>query len=711
MEPVFLNDLSWEMAEVYGAVTDQIMINLARYFPYYNNVDELPRSAFTYQAAMLAKMGQVNRETIRIIRNNLQDADNALKGVLEAAVMESVRKAEPELYKAVKAGIFAAPQVPVVSPQKMRAFQLYYKQSADKLNLVNTVMLESTGSAYRQAVSDVVAGIELSDRISRTQLALDIGAGEAISGVSSWNQAVKHSIDRLKDGGITGFIDHGGHRWSAEAYVSMDIRTTAANTARAAMWETNENFGNDLYLVSSHSGARPLCYPWQNKVISSMDNARDVVDADGNVIHVYAQSETTYGEPAGLFGINCGHMGTPFIPGVSRANGEPQDEEANKKTYAESQEQRRLERKLREEKRDLAIAKAQGASNEEIKRLRDKTRATSADIDAFCEQTGRARHRDREAVYTTREFPEQKKYDVAKFESEQKEKIEKFYQTGGTQTGFNFGTLVPNVPIVPNPTPEPEPTQQNALQNEANELQSSGEEFTPATTRAEAEQYASEHFANHVNYGGNLSLDSANSINKQLTELNEKYPINKLDTLQNNGRLRTANARANGGLLEVQGGAFTAKTGVYSVEKFHESAKNTVEFIDKTFPNGVPASMKQTYKECLEKLKYSRWSVSSQYGTLEATIPHEYGHILADQYLGMINKTHYCKNAYTQEALEKVELVRQTFKTAKANGDIYLVSQYASTNADEFFAECFSAKWVGESLPDYIENMLERVLK
>jgi hypothetical protein len=36
MRPALIDQMSWEMAEVYGAVTDQILINLAHYFPYYN---------------------------------------------------------------------------------------------------------------------------------------------------------------------------------------------------------------------------------------------------------------------------------------------------------------------------------------------------------------------------------------------------------------------------------------------------------------------------------------------------------------------------------------------------------------------------------------------------------------------------------------------------------------------------------------------------
>ena len=250
MNPTFIDSMSWEMAEVYGAITDQILINLAHYFPYFKPGSPVPRSSFTYQATMLAQMGKVNNQTARIIANGLGGANTALVNVLEQAIIESVRKAEPGLLRGVLNGILKPQGVPIVSPNQTRAFQLYYTQAAQKLNLVNTVMLESTQSAYQATVADIAS------RMRFTQTALDVGAGEVVTGVSSWNTATKHAIDRMKQTGITGFIDHAGRHWSAEAYVAMDIRTTVANTARAAVWETNQNFGNDLYQVSYHDGAR-----------------------------------------------------------------------------------------------------------------------------------------------------------------------------------------------------------------------------------------------------------------------------------------------------------------------------------------------------------------------------------------------------------------------------------------------------------------------
>ena len=229
----------------------------------------------------------------------------------------------------------------------------------------------------------------------------------------------------------------------------MDIRTTVANTARAAVWETNESFGNDLYSVSWHNGARPGCYDWQNKVISATDNARTVIDLDGNEIYAYAQSATSYGEPAGLFGINCKHYPTPFIPGVSLIKGEPQSPEDNARTYAESQQQRGLERKIREEKRDYMMLKAQNAPQELLDAQRDRIRATDAQIEEFCGTTGRARHKDRESVYTKREFPSAKTYNPATFTQEQKDLINGFYSVGGAQVERTFAELVPNEPLVP----------------------------------------------------------------------------------------------------------------------------------------------------------------------------------------------------------------------------------------------------------------------
>ena len=682
MNPAFLDGMSWEMAEVYGAINDQILINLAKYFPYFQ-AGNVPKSAFTYQAAMLAQMGQVNRETVRIIRNGLKDASKALGNILEQTIIEAVRKAEKPLWKAVQKGIYMPPQTPVLSPNQYRAFQLYYKQAADKLNMVNTVMLESTQQAYRNTVSDIA------NRVQATQTAIDIGAGETITGVSTWNQAVKHSIDRMKENGITGFIDHGGHRWSAEAYTAMDIRTTMYNTSRAAVWETNQNFGNDLYSVSYHDGARPLCYPWQNKVISSTNNARVVTDLDGNQIQVYAQSDTSYGQHAGLFGINCKHYPTPFIPGVSVVDGQPQSEEENAKTYAESQQQRRLERKIREEKRDLMMLKAQNAPDEMIKAQRAKIRQTDDDIDAFCAETGRARRQSREGVYTQRDFPDAKTYDVTKFTNEQKDRIEKFYREGGAQKEFTAGQMTPNTPVVPTtPMPAPPdvpPATPDTSTAEVVKTAPAETGFVPAGTIQEAEAFAKGNFVDEkmwasqgVSLNG-ISVDSANLINQRLSEFYNTYNVDKFSSLvapAGNTKLGKDIQGAHAGYNPVNKAMVVNRTSFKNPAKAIEDMAKEREFVADYLANPEKYSRLDKYtRKMLENSRESgRFSVATN---LEEVLDHECGHAL-------------------DKAMRKLD----NYEAVIAHMDQYApgISGYAQNSVQEYVAESFAA-WRKGGIP------------
>ena len=103
--------------------------------------------------------------------------------------------------------------------------------------------------------------------------------------------------------------------------------------------------------------------------------------------------------------INCGHYPIPYIPGFSRIRQPQQDAQENEEAYQQSQQQRYLERRLREEKRDLEVMKAQGASEEELKWQRQRIKEASGDIDEFCAKTGRTRRRDRETAPVRATWP------------------------------------------------------------------------------------------------------------------------------------------------------------------------------------------------------------------------------------------------------------------------------------------------------------------
>lgn len=425
MNPTLIDDMGWEMAEVYASVTDQILVNLAHYFPRVQR-GHVPKDVFEYQARMLAQMGQVNRETLDIIAGHLGGADSVLRDSLDAAIKEALKTEAPKLRSAAENGMLNGPGFlpPVMDARQTQAFMSYYQQAATRLNLVNTVMLESTRNAYSTTVSDIAS------KIKATQTIIDAAAGETIAGVSAWNEAVTNAVFKMSSNGLSGFIDHAGHRWSPEAYVAMDIRTTMHSAARAAIFEQADMFGADIYQVSTHNGARPLCYPWQAKLISRSDYERDVIDADGNSVHVYPQSATSYGQAAGLFGVNCRHYPITFIPGFSPLRGNPQEQAENDKSYALSQYQRQLERTLREARREVAILEAQGADDYEDAMITARRREQDANdaLNSFCEQTGRKRKKSREYTPTNASFPPESTYDPAAFDTQTRDVMANFFE-------------------------------------------------------------------------------------------------------------------------------------------------------------------------------------------------------------------------------------------------------------------------------------------
>ncbi|MGN0747668.1 MAG: phage minor capsid protein, partial [Aristaeellaceae bacterium] len=136
---------------------------------------------------------------------------------------------------------------------------------------------------------------------------------------------------------------------------------TCSNAARQAVFDRNRDYGNDLVWVRVNATARPGCYPWQGKVISTEGRSGMTHDLDDKPIPFYSIHDTTYGQPDGLWGINC-HHGPPnvFLPGLSSIRGEVPSADDNAAAYELTQRQRQLERQVRYAKREAAMLDAAG---------------------------------------------------------------------------------------------------------------------------------------------------------------------------------------------------------------------------------------------------------------------------------------------------------------------------------------------------------------
>ena len=137
---------------------------------------------------------------------------------------------------------------------------------------------------------------------------------------------------------------------------------------------------------------------YQGRIFSRNGTAGTTTDLNDNPIRYIPLSQTSYGEPDGLFGINCGHQQYPFIPGVSMKAYYPYPEEQNAERYQQTQQQRAMERKIRADKRKCMMMQETG-DDEGLRKAAGKLRADKDRYRDFCKETGLGAHMENTQVY------------------------------------------------------------------------------------------------------------------------------------------------------------------------------------------------------------------------------------------------------------------------------------------------------------------------
>ena len=401
LTPAQLQGLSDVIEEVYIHIVDELLVNIGKHI-------RSPNWTHTakYEVQKLSELGQLTKENAAIINKWIKTLPEAVRSTMEESRQIALAKLEKQLEKAAAEGFIAPP----AADSTMQILEDYASQALEKYNLVNTTMLQSSVDMYTQAIFDTARSIfEMESRqkalmqgAEAVQGILNTAAGKVATGAETRTEAVKTAIKQtlkqLSDDGLTGFVDRSGRNWTPEAYVNMVTRTTVHNVAIESTKARMQDWNTEVFQMSSHEGARPLCYPYQGGFYSWDNTEGDIELGNGETVHYLPINSTSYGEPAGVFGINCGHYPIPVVPGVSIPHGadniEPKAQ--NDKDYAESQQQRALERQIREAKR---VVEMEGplASKEDKDRVKD----LQAQMRDFINETGRTRRYDREQVVTS----------------------------------------------------------------------------------------------------------------------------------------------------------------------------------------------------------------------------------------------------------------------------------------------------------------------
>lgn len=384
--------LSEPVEAAYLDAVDALIINIARHL----GTGKAFRTA-SWETLKLAELGQLTEENAKIINEAVKKVPDEIRKALDEASAAALETLETAIREAITAGRIE--EAPVDTVQAM--LQELGQQAVQQANLVNTVMLDSCQSAYTMAVQNVAQWVSeamSAEQADAAQEILNTAAAAVEIGTETRREALRKAISQMADNGIYGFVDRAGRHWSPEAYINIDIRTTVHNAAIQSVRNRQQDYGSEIFQVSTHPGARPLCYPYQGKFFTWGSEGGTFTDGDGNQHSYKPISSTSYGQPAGLFGINCGHYPMPQIPGVTIPQDKKrQGKEANDKEYQESQQQRALERSIREAKRKQAAFKAAGlddAADDMAQTIKDRQAA----MREFISKTGLTRRYDRESI-------------------------------------------------------------------------------------------------------------------------------------------------------------------------------------------------------------------------------------------------------------------------------------------------------------------------
>lgn len=220
-----------------------------------------------------------------------------------------------------------------------------------------------------------------------------------ITGAESRQQALRKTIRQFNDAGITGFVDKRGRNWTPEAYVNMSMRTTAGSVADEVQTARCKDYGINLIAIDAHSGARPKCAKDQGKIFDLNNGSGYTEDLHGKKIRYYPWNSSSYGEPDGILGINCGHHKFPFVPGVNVQRYFPtEDMDANNRLYKQTQVQRALERDVRKQKRECMLYDEVG-DTDAFEESAVKLKAKEAKLNHYVDQHDNLhRRKDREQV-------------------------------------------------------------------------------------------------------------------------------------------------------------------------------------------------------------------------------------------------------------------------------------------------------------------------
>lgn len=319
-------------------------------------LEELGYSPSEIRAAVLKKL-HANKEYIEMINKNTLEHKRAVKEEIDKVVAEAKKNGDDIVSRA--GDMAFADDLDFWTSQgrllkKSPALNQINKEVSKRLSHELKSLTHSTGFKFTGRPIKMEKAFNY---------AMDKAVMNVVSGAFSTQQAVEKAVSELEKSGLRKVDFASGVSRGIDVAAHLAVRTALGQMSADISMSNAEELGADLVEVSSHAGARSGeghadHAAWQGKVYSISGKSYPKESKRlGYKIEKLSDVTGYPDDPTGLCGYNCRHTFYPFIEGISEPNPiekDPDPVEVDGKTYTyyqATQKQRRLERELRELKR------------------------------------------------------------------------------------------------------------------------------------------------------------------------------------------------------------------------------------------------------------------------------------------------------------------------------------------------------------------------
>ena len=287
-----------------------------------------------------------------------------------------------------------------------------YKEAGLNPKGLSTSMLQQLEATANKTHNNLSNLTMTTASTSQTQFidAMNKAYMEVSTGVKSYSQSIIDTIKEIASQGAYIEYPSGQHR-SLESAVRTNIITSVNQTSGKLQLLRADEMGWDLMEISAHGGARPEHAEWQGKIVSRSGqkgylNFKDI----------------GYGTATGFQGVNCRHTWFPYYKGSTLTYTNKELRELKNETvkyngkkiskYDATQIQRKIERQIRQDKKDIVGLQGILTSNNKDDKLIEETKINLINaktslsyhnslLEDFVEQTEFRKDNSRLFVYST----------------------------------------------------------------------------------------------------------------------------------------------------------------------------------------------------------------------------------------------------------------------------------------------------------------------